>query len=36
MSSLELMKSQEQFAGMNLEKARQLLQHWHVRIAGLN
>jgi transposase InsO family protein len=25
--SLELMKAQEQFAGMNLEKARQLLRH---------
>jgi hypothetical protein len=36
MGSLELMKAQEQFAGMNLEKARQLLRHWHVRIASLN
>jgi uncharacterized protein (DUF2336 family) len=36
MSSLELMKAEEQFAAMNLEKARQLLQHWHVRISALN
>jgi hypothetical protein len=35
MSSLELMKAQEQFVGMNLEKAQQLLRHWHVRISSL-
>jgi uncharacterized protein (DUF2336 family) len=35
MSPLELMKAQEQFADMNLEKAGQLLRHWHVRISSL-
>jgi hypothetical protein len=35
MSSLELMKAREQFVGMNLDKAQQLLRHWHVRISGL-
>jgi hypothetical protein len=35
MSPLELTNAQEQFAGMNLEKARQLLRHWHVRISSL-
>jgi uncharacterized protein (DUF2336 family) len=35
MSPLELTKAREQFAGMNLEKARQLLRHWHVRISSL-
>jgi uncharacterized protein (DUF2336 family) len=36
MSSLELIKAQDGFNGMKLEKARQLLQHWHVRISSLN
>ena len=35
MSPLELMKAQKQFSGMDLEKARQLLRHWHVRISSL-
>ena len=35
MNPLELTKAQDQFAGMNLEKARQLLGHWHVRISSL-
>ena len=35
MSPLELTKAQEQFAGMSLEKARQLLRFWQVRISNL-
>jgi uncharacterized protein (DUF2336 family) len=33
MSPLELAKAQEQFAGMNAEKARRLLRFWQVRIS---